>query len=97
MSSYFVALIDIHDPQTYDRYWAGYDEVFNKFKGKVVAVEDSPRILEGTWPAARTVMFKFPDDHELRRWYDSEEYQNLSKYRKEAAVASIAIISGRDD
>ena len=97
MSSYFVALINIHDPQKYDQYLAGYDEVFKKFKGKVIAVEDNPRILEGTWPAARTVMIKFPNDDELRKWYDSDEYQNLSKYRKEASVASIAIITGRDD
>lgn len=97
MNSYFIALIDIHDPSKYDQYLAGYDKVFSKFKGKVVAVEDNPRVLEGTWPAGRTVMIKFPNDYELRKWYDSEEYQNLAKYRKEASVASIAIVTGRDD
>ena len=97
MSSYFIALIDIHDPARYEQYLAGYDEVFNKFKGKVIAVEENPRVLEGTWPAGRTVMIKFPNDHELRQWYDSKEYQILAKHRKEASVASIAIITGRDD
>ncbi len=97
MSSFFLALIDIHDSEGYEKYLAGYDTVFNKFKGKVIAVEDNPRILEGTWPAGRTVMIEFPNDNELRKWYDSTEYQILAKHRKEASVASIAIISGRDD
>ncbi len=97
MSSYFIALIDIHDPERYEQYLAGYDEVFNKFKGKVIAVEDNPRVLEGSWPAERTVLIEFPDDHELRKWYSSEEYQFLAKYRKEASVASIAMITGRDE
>ncbi len=97
MSSYFIALIDIHDPEKYEEYLAGYDEIFSKFDGKVLAVEDNPSVLEGDWPAARTVLIKFPNEIELRRWYDSEEYQALAKYRREASVASIAIINQRDE
>ncbi|MCG8687376.1 MAG: DUF1330 domain-containing protein [Desulfobacterales bacterium] len=96
MSCYFVALIDIHDPQRYEQYLAGYDDVFNKFRGQVIAVEDNPAVLEGTWPAGRTVIIKFPNEHELQRWYESEAYQVLAKHRKEASVSSIAIIPGRD-
>jgi uncharacterized protein (DUF1330 family) len=71
MSSYFVALIDIHDTAGYERYLAGFDAVFANFGGKVVCVEDQPRVLEGEWPAARTVIIRFPGDAELRRWYES--------------------------
>ena len=97
MSSYFIALIDIHDPGRYEQYLEGYDEVFNKFKGKVIAVEDNPKVLEGDWPAGRTVIIKFPNEYELRKWYDSKEYQTLARHRKEASVASIAMIAGRND
>lgn len=96
MSSYFIALIDIHDPAAYKQYLEGFDEVFARYTGEVIAVEDNPRVLEGTWPARRTVVIKFPNDSELRRWYDSEEYQSLAKHRREASVATISIISGRD-
>jgi uncharacterized protein (DUF1330 family) len=96
MSSYFVALIDIHDPQRYDEYLAGYDEIFARYKGQVIAVEDNPRALEGKWPAGRTVLIRFPDDRELRRWYESPEYQELAAHRRAASVAQIAIVSGRD-
>ena len=95
MSSYFLALINIHDQRRYQQYLAGFDAVFEKYEGQVVSVEDNPRVLEGEWPAARTVLIKFPDDQELRRWYESPEYQQLARHRHEASVASIAIISGR--
>lgn len=96
MSSYFLALIDIHDPERYEQYLAGFDAVFEKFKGQVVSVEDNPKVLEGNWPAARTVLIRFPDEQELRRWYESPDYQELARHRREASVASIAIISGRN-
>jgi len=96
VSSYFVALINIHDPVRYEKYLAGFDAVFEKYKGQVVSVEDSPKVLEGEWPAERTVLIKFPNDQELRRWYESSEYQQLARDRQVASVASIAIISGRD-
>lgn len=97
MSSYFIALIDIHNPERYEKYLEGYDEVFNKFNGRVIAVEDNPRVLEGSWPAGRTVIIEFPNEGELRNWYESKEYQAIARHRKEASIASIAIISGRDE
>jgi uncharacterized protein (DUF1330 family) len=97
LSSYFIALIDIHDPDEYEKYLTGYDEVFKKFDGKVIAVDDHPRILEGAWPAGRTVLIIFPSDQALRNWYDSKEYRAIAKHRRNASVGSIAIITGQDD
>jgi uncharacterized protein (DUF1330 family) len=96
LSSYFIALIDIHDPDGYEQYLVGFDKVFAKYTGEVIAVEDHPRVLEGKWPARRTVVIKFPNDSELRKWYDSEEYQSLAEHRREASIANISIVTGRD-
>ena len=96
MSSYFIALINIEDQERYEQYLAGYGEVFEQYKGQVIAVEDSPRVLEGAWPAVRTVLIKFPGDQELLRWYQSPAYQQLAQHRWAASEAQIAIVSGRD-
>lgn len=96
MSSYFLALIDIHDPDRYETYLAGFDRVFEQYRGRVIAVADNPRVLEGNWPARRTVLIRFPDEKELLRWYESGEYQDLARHRREASVAATAIIPGRD-
>ena len=96
MSAYIVALINIYDPARYQQYLAGFDEVFEMYDGQVLTVEDNPRVLEGEWPADRTVLIRFPDERALRSWYDSAEYQRLAHHRREASVASVAIVTGRD-
>jgi aldehyde:ferredoxin oxidoreductase len=45
LSSYFIALINIHDPVRYEKYLTGYDKVFNKFNGKTD--EENEILVEG--------------------------------------------------
>ena len=94
MSSYFVALVTIHDQAQYDRYLEGFMGVFERFAGEVLAADDAPEALEGEWPAARTVIIRFPSDEELLRWYRSPEYQRLIELRRSAAEGSIAMVHG---
>jgi uncharacterized protein (DUF1330 family) len=96
VSSYFVALIRIHDEVRYRDYLEGFDEVFEKYDGQVISVEDNPRVLEGEWPKGRVVLIRFPDEEALRRWYESEEYQRLALIRREASSAGVAVVTGRD-
>lgn len=96
MSCYFVAQIDIHDPAEYAKYLAGFDEVFDKSGGKVVAVDERVSHLEGEWPFGRTVIIRFPDVAHARRWYDSPEYQALAEHRRNASRANIVLVEGRD-
>ena len=92
MSCYFIAQINITDRDEYQKYLDGYDEIFSKYKGIVVAVDERPSILEGEWPYERTVLIRFPDDEEARRWYESSEYQNLAKHRHRSSNANIVLL-----
>jgi len=49
MSYYFVTNIKIKDKLEYQKYIDRIDEVFSKFKGKYLAVDDKPKIIEGNW------------------------------------------------
>jgi uncharacterized protein (DUF1330 family) len=62
----------------------------------VVAVDDAPIVLEGSWRCTRTVLIRFADLAEARRWYDSPAYQDLARIRQGAATADIVLIEGRD-
>jgi len=95
MSCYFVAQIKIHNPEGYQKYLDGYDEVFARYLGQVVAVGDSPIVLEGTWPYTRFVIIRFPSPDEARRWYDSPEYQALAQHRWQASQADILLVKGQ--
>lgn len=95
MSSYFVAQITINDPDEYQKYLDGYDEIFERYEGEVVAVDDRPEILEGNCSHTRIVLIRFPDAAGLKRWYNSPEYQQLAKYRRNASKADILLVHGR--
>ena len=97
MSAYFVARITIKDRETYAAYEKRFMAVFRQFDGELLAVEDSPRVLEGQWSGTRTVLLRFPDETALRRWYDSPAYQEIARLRHAGADADIAILSARDD
>jgi len=92
MSCYFVAQINITDRDEYQKYLDGYDQIFSKYKGIVVAVDEYPAILEGEWPYERTVLIRFPDEEEARRWYESPEYRNLAKHRHRSSNANIVLV-----
>ena len=94
MSVYVIATIDIHDRQTYGRYEAGFVEIFARYDGEVLSVDESPEVLEGSWPATRTVLLRFPDRGALRAWYDSDDYQTLMQHRLSASIGNIAMLNG---
>jgi len=96
MSCYFVANINIHSREEYKVYLDGFDKVFAGYHGQVVAVDESPALLEGQWPYTRMVIIRFPDEKEARRWYESPEYQLLVQHRWSAAAADVVLVHGRD-
>jgi len=96
MSVYFIAQITIQNPVEYERYIEGFDEIFSKYRGEVLAVDDEPALLEGNFHHRRVVVVRFPNEAELKRWYDSPEYQELAKYRRRSARADILLVHGND-
>jgi uncharacterized protein (DUF1330 family) len=92
MSVYIIAQIDIHDREEYSKYEDGFDEIFERYKGMVVTVEEDPVILEGEWPYGRTVLIRFPSEEEARRWFDSPEYSELKKHRLDASRGNIVLV-----
>jgi len=92
MSCYFIAQIKIHDRAEYQKYLDGYDEIFSTYRGIVVAVDEEPLVLEGEWPFDRTVLIRFPDSAEARRWYESPEYMELVRHRHASSKANIVLV-----
>lgn len=96
MSCYFVAQILINDKDEYQRYLNGVDEVFSKFNGKYLSVDGNPEVLEGDWSYSRVVIIQFPNEEDLRLWYDSAEYQTLVQHRLKAAKCDTLLVKGLD-
>ena len=94
MSVYAVGLINIADRDEYGKYEQGFMEIFERYEGKLLAVEEAPTVLEGEWPWTRTVLLEFPDEEKLKAWYESEAYQALAQHRFRGSEAAIAVIKG---
>ena len=96
MSVYAVAQIDIADRKRYADYEAGFIEVFVKYGGEFLAVDDEVEVLEGTPTAGRLVIMRFADRDQFMAWYESPEYQELAAIRREASTGSVVLLRGLD-
>jgi len=96
MSAYFIAQIRIHDREQYRVYEDGFDEIFARYQGTVIIVDDHPTVLEGEFRYSRIVVVKFPSETEALRWYESAEYQALARHRFRAADADTILALARE-
>jgi len=95
MAVYLIAQILIHDRAEYDKYEAGFMDVWEKFDGKLLSVDDEPRVLEGEFEATRSVLLEFPTKEAAFAWAASDEYQAIAKHRHAASITnSIMVKSG---
>jgi uncharacterized protein (DUF1330 family) len=69
-------------------------EIFSKYKGEILVVEESPTVLEGEWQYTRTVVLRFSDEDEAKRWYESLEYQKLAQHRFQASRTNAILAKG---
>jgi uncharacterized protein (DUF1330 family) len=94
MSVYAIAQLWIHDPATYGRYLERFMDVFRKYKGRVLAADESPAVFEGPWDGDKIVVLSFPDEASFRDWAESPEYQEIAKDRKAGAKSVIVMAHG---
>ena len=95
MSAYIIALIEIHDREEYNKYRAGFREIFSQHEAESLVAEEEPTVLEGEWPYTRTVVLRFADENEAKRWYESNQYQTLVQHRFRAAKTNLISAKGR--
>lgn len=97
MTVYTVALLSIHDREEYAKYEAGFMDIFARYEGRMLSVDESPDVLEGDWPHTRTVLIEFPSTKAMDNWYHSDEYQALAQHRFGASTGSIVRVQGLPD
>ena len=92
MTVYAIALLNIADRERYGAYQGGFMEIFSRYSGKLLAVDEAPTIKEGDWPYTRTVLIEFPDAEAFDAWFSSPEYRALAEHRHAASTGAIAVI-----
>ena len=94
MSVYVIAQLTITDRAAYNRYQSRFMEVMNRYKGRVLAADENPKVIEGQWDREKVVLLSFPDEASFREWVDSSAYQEISKDRRAGSTAVVLLVQG---
>src|SRR6266436_4693507 len=94
MMVYAIAQISITDRELYDRYQARFMEVFRRFKGRLLAADERPLVLEGTWDRQKVILMSFPDENAFHEWARSPDYEAISRDRKAASDGVVLLVKG---
>lgn len=63
---------------------------------EIVAVDDAPEVVEGSWFGPRTVIARFPSKEAARAWYGSPAYQEAAHFRFAGATSNLVFVDGVD-
>jgi uncharacterized protein (DUF1330 family) len=92
---YWVARVDVHDPEVYKDYVAANAAAFAKYGARFLVRGGRSEAPEGT-PRSRNVVIEFKDYDTAVACYRSPEYIAAKKLREPASVADLLIIEGYD-
>jgi uncharacterized protein (DUF1330 family) len=91
---YAIAQLRFTDRAAYDRYQARFMDVFRRHRGTMLAADESPEVVEGSWDRDKVVLMSFPDEAEFRSWSESPEYQEISQDRLAGADTVVVLAKG---
>ena len=94
---YVIANIVIKDPDTYKKYEKGFFPILKKYKGQFITYDDNIGQFEGSSEVSgRVILFSFPSEDQANQWYSSDEYRELSVFRREGTdTVSIFKVKGQ--
>jgi uncharacterized protein (DUF1330 family) len=92
---YWIAHIDVSDPQGYQAYMQANGEAFRKYGARFVVRGGTSEMVEGHL-RGRHVVLEFKDYATALACYRSPEYQKALALRQPHSTADIIVIEGYD-
>ncbi|HTZ80349.1 MAG TPA: DUF1330 domain-containing protein [Stellaceae bacterium] len=92
---YWLAFVDVSDPEGYKAYVAANAIAFRKFGGRFL-VRGGPREIPEGKLRSRTVVIEFPSYSAAVECYRSPEYAKAIALREGKSIADLAIVEGYD-
>jgi uncharacterized protein (DUF1330 family) len=90
---YWIARVDVRDPEGYKGYVAAAKPAFERFGASFLARGGAYEAAEGT-ARARNVIIEFPSLAAARGCYNSPEYQAAKAIRQQFADGEIVLVEG---
>jgi uncharacterized protein (DUF1330 family) len=71
-------------------------EVFRQFKGKLLAADEKPEVVEGHWHHEKVVLMKFPDKESFQEWAYSPQYREIARDREAGSKGVFLLVKSFD-
>ena len=94
MPAFLVADIEVTNPEGYKRYQDMVPSTIEKHGGKYIARGGELEHVEGKWAPKSMVIVRFPNMITLRKWYNSDDYQNIIKFRTDNSCGNVVFVEG---
>jgi uncharacterized protein (DUF1330 family) len=92
---YWLAQVDVTDPQGYQDYIAANQAAFRKFGARFLVRAGRCEPVEGSC-RSRLIVIEFPDYAAALACYRSPEYQQAMALRQGRAIVDLAVVEGYD-
>ena len=90
---YWIARIDVNDPEAYKSYIATATPAYQKYGAKFLIRGGKCEAVEGTG-RARNVVIEFESYEQAIACYRSAEYQAAAAIRRKASLGEILVVEG---
>jgi uncharacterized protein (DUF1330 family) len=92
---YWIAHVDVRDPESYKNYVAAAKPAFDRFGARFLARGGAFEAPEGRG-RVRNVIIEFPSLEDAQACYHSAEYQAARAIREKVADAELVLVEGVD-
>jgi len=94
--AYWIAHVDVRDPERYKDYIAAATPVFSRFGAEILARGGNYDVMEGNG-RARNVIIEFASMQAAKDCYNSPDYQKAKAIRQPVADTDIVFLEGVGD
>ena len=95
MPAYLISICKrVSNRQALEDYWANARPTFEGTNATPLVAYTQFEVFEGEGPVEGIVLFEFPSVDVARRWYHSEEYQEVKRKRDGAAEFHLILVDG---
>ncbi|GGU78201.1 hypothetical protein GCM10009504_39070 [Pseudomonas laurentiana] len=94
MKAYWIAHVDVTDPDAYGEYTRRAPAAFAAYGGRLLARGGRSEALEGRPTPQRSVVIEFDSYAQALACYQSQAYQEAKGYRDGVARAEVIIVEG---
>lgn len=94
MKAYWIAHVNVTDPDQYSQYTQRAPAAFALYGGRMLARGGRSEAMEGRATPQRSVVIEFDSYEQALACYHSQQYQAAKRYRLDVAKAEVIIVEG---